>query len=222
MVNKNLHLIAGLRPELKAILTDRNDAGEGGGTTTTLPFTTEEMKCLEKISTTIHMDGGPLDLIQSISSGYFFEFLKKDEPQWSPPEEPAVQTLTAAQKKKCNVSTEKQSRMEQRNRNRKVREPCVGTSSRRTKQRQSSLSAYQRIEPQEIPRLHQPVAIRAREMPRIHTVPLELAETPPRTRAIIFSRTRLDRMKQATRAPSEEGRRVKQVLDPIAHNAGSG
>jgi hypothetical protein len=100
MVNKNLHLIAGLRPELKAILTDRNDAGEGGGTTTTLSFTTEEMKCLEKISTTIHMDGGPLALIQSISSGYFFEFLKKDEPQWSPPEEPAVQTLTAAQKKK--------------------------------------------------------------------------------------------------------------------------
>jgi hypothetical protein len=57
------------------------------------------MKCLEKISTTIHMDGGPLALIQSISSGSFFEFLKKDKPQWSPPKEPAVQTLSASKKR---------------------------------------------------------------------------------------------------------------------------
>ena len=99
MVNKNLHLIAGLRAKLKTILTDRNDAGEGEGTTTTLSFTTEEMKCVEKISTTIHMDGGPLALIQSISSGRFFEFLKKDKPQWSPPAEQAVQTLTSTEKR---------------------------------------------------------------------------------------------------------------------------
>ena len=100
MVNKNLHLIAGLRPELKAILTDRNDAGDGGGTTTTLSFTTEEMNCLEKIATTIHIVGGPLALMKSISSGLFFEYLKTDEPQWSRFEEPAVQTLSVAQKKK--------------------------------------------------------------------------------------------------------------------------
>ena len=99
MVNQNLHLIAALGPELKAILTDRNDVGEGGGTTTTLSFTNEEMKCLEKISTTIHMGGGPLALIQSISSGRFFEFLKKDKPQWSPPAEQAVQTLTSTEKR---------------------------------------------------------------------------------------------------------------------------
>jgi hypothetical protein len=57
MVNKNFHLSAALGAELKAILTDRNDAGEGGGTTTTLSFTTGDEMSGENIDHNPHGRG---------------------------------------------------------------------------------------------------------------------------------------------------------------------
>ena len=138
MVKKNLLLIAALGADVKAILTDRNDAAEDEGTTTMLSFTTEEMKCLEKISTTIHMDGGPLALIQSISSGSFFEFLKKDKPQWSPP---AVQTLNASQKRQV----QRQNKKAIENGTKEPKVPCENTVRKHKKLAKEAAELAERV-----------------------------------------------------------------------------